>query len=29
MVSPDTRSIADIPVERVAQAWTRLSKRLA
>jgi ADP-heptose:LPS heptosyltransferase len=29
MVSPDTRNIADIPVERVVQAWTRLSERLA
>ena len=28
MVSPDTRDIADIPVERVAQAWTRLSARV-
>lgn len=29
MVSPETRNIADIPVERVVQAWTRLSERLA
>jgi ADP-heptose:LPS heptosyltransferase len=29
MVFPDTRDIADIPVERVAAAWRRLQSRLA
>jgi ADP-heptose:LPS heptosyltransferase len=28
LVAPDTRNIADIPVERVIQAWTQLSARL-
>jgi len=29
IVSPETRNIADIPVERVAQAWARLCARLS
>jgi len=28
MVSPDTRDIADIPLERVVEAWRRLAKSL-
>jgi heptosyltransferase III len=29
MVCPDTRDIADIPVERVGEAWLRLASRTA
>ena len=28
LVAPDTRDIADIPVEQVVQAWARLTARL-